>query len=342
MPLNILLLRTWSTNIGNQIIEAGARVCLSTCFPGANLIDASGLPDHLDYYRKSLYRGAHPNESRSNQLSIREKKADEDSSVVNIATLLEDVDIVVLPGCTLDFTLDKLFRTLKSLSRKRIPLVLLGAGGIDYDQSTCSKVREILDELHPSAIITRDSSAFEAYSDMFEFAFKGIDCGFFVNEWYSPPKVSNPFVVLAFDSMREPIIETKWRIIRACHSALAFTYVENPLFNFCSKHLGLGSGRSLKRKGLLLSDLVTDYLFLYANAREVHSDRIHACVAALSYGNPARLYSHTARAELFDGIVTGDINNELVDVDSKKLDEQKKRHLESVKEAFRTLVRRAG
>lgn len=50
------------------------------------------------------------------------------------------------------------------------------------------------------------------------------------------------------------------------------------------------------------SDYPLDYLFLYRNVTETHSDRVHACIPTLSFGNKAKLYSDSPRIALFENV----------------------------------------
>jgi len=77
-------------------------------------------------------------------------------------------------------------------------------------------------------------------------------------------------------------------------------------------------------ENVFVSDLVTDYLFLYANADVVRSDRIHACLPALTYGNRAQFYFDTPRANLFDRVpIDGDATSEPVRFDMDDLEREK-------------------
>lgn len=58
----------------------------------------------------------------------------------------------------------------------------------------------------------------------------------------------------------------------------------------------------LIRENALVSDHPDDYLHAYANTKTAYSDRVHATVVALSFGNPAQLFWKSPRATLFDQI----------------------------------------
>jgi hypothetical protein len=70
---------------------------------------------------------------------------------------------------------------------------------------------------------------------------------------------------------------------------------------------------------MFVSDTLKDYPFLYVNAEEVHSDRIHACVPALVYGNKIKFYHETPRKYLFDSILNDNPQKSLCSVDDERL-----------------------
>jgi hypothetical protein len=88
-----------------------------------------------------------------------------------------------------------------------------------------------------------------------------------------------------------------------------------------------------------MSDNVRDYLFLYKNAVETHSDRIHACVPALSYGNEARFWFDTPRAALFDRVSDKTISERTVSLDMDQLSEQKSEQVSAVAEIISDVSR---
>jgi polysaccharide pyruvyl transferase WcaK-like protein len=74
----------------------------------------------------------------------------------------------------------------------------------------------------------------------------------------------------------------------------------------------------------LISDLPSDYLSIYAQAAEVHSDRVHACIAALSFGNRARFYvQNEPRLRMFARLGIENVAHELTDLDPEVLRREK-------------------
>ena len=66
-----------------------------------------------------------------------------------------------------------------------------------------------------------------------------------------------------------------------------------------------------------------DYLCVFFNTEETHSDRAHACIPTLAFGKPAKLYIDTPRAALFDQINAGRVTNELTHLHLKKIEKDR-------------------
>jgi superfamily II DNA/RNA helicase len=85
-------------------------------------------------------------------------------------------------------------------------------------------------------------------------------------------------------------------------------------------------------ESVLISDIPDDYLNLYANAYAVYTDRVHACIATLSFGNLARLYSSSHRNSLFEKVGAEEIEKRLVKLDQDRLNIEKEKHLSFLRE----------
>jgi len=234
-------------------------------------------------------------------------------------------DYVVISGGLIftKFQLDMFKPLLDNLKRQGAKIIFYGCSGETYSDLEVECVKRRLEEIEPYAIITRDQVAFRHYKDIGEYAFNGIDCGFFVNKL--PIKEIEidfpPYVVLTFDSYNnidterklEVELSKKYTIVKTSHQPIS----EISVF------------RTPKRDAFV-SDSPYDYLILYAHTEETHADRVHACVATLSFGNPCRLYLKTARAELFRriGIEPGSITKKLVTPDLKRIEELQKAQID--------------
>jgi hypothetical protein len=96
--------------------------------------------------------------------------------------------------------------------------------------------------------------------------------------------------------------------------------------------------RYLGQPDTLVSDIPEDYLTLYAQAEETHADRVHACVASLSYGKRARLYSSTPRRALFDKVGLSAVASQVSQIDMQRLQELKQAQVAQTRAFVEQLV----
>jgi hypothetical protein len=196
------------------------------------------------------------------------------------------------------------------------------------------------------ALVTRDSSAYDAYATSVSEAYEGIDCAFFIDDWYDPPTLDSNFVAATFDKLDEPDIETDKKIIRPHHAPFDLLRDVYEGSDFVGNTLKLGrrwtssneletAYDELEKGNLYVSDNVRDYLSIYANASEVHADRIHACIPGLVYGADIKFYYDTPRGRLFDGFVN-ETKGDLEVIDRSVVDQQKKEVVGRTVELFET------
>lgn len=193
-------------------------------------------------------------------------------------------------------TYDKLF---EKLIKKGVKIIFYGVGGNSYSSSEVEYIRDKLRKIKPNLLITRDSIAFEKYSDLAEISFDGLDAAFYVNRlnFLKGLKLDIvPYVVLTFDRVENR--ETERRLKKE--------FREKGINIITCSHVPYS-----KPSEKFVSESPFDYLLLYSHATEVHSDRVHACVAALSFGNKCRLYIRDIRSTLLSKACEGDITKEL-------------------------------
>lgn len=337
--MRILLLRTWTTNIGNGFIDYGAKAMLERAFPDAEIVETGGYPNHAAD-TAALWRGTRKFERmtgyggsdyESPTHSIRR-------NAVNVSELI-DADLAVLPGCVLSRpTFRKYFDTLTRLRERDIPIVIIGGGGEEYDEAERKDVEAVFDALDIEVLLTRDRTAYEEYDDLVEYCYDGIDCSLFLGDAHQPPEANREFDVHAFDKGEEPDIDgASSTIIRPDHAPFDEPY-HFPVGERARELLGLETPL-FEQENVFVSDMVTDYLFLYANADVVRSDRIHACLPALTYGNRAQFYFDTPRANLFDRVpIDGDVTSELVRFDMDELEREKDAQVEALEEGVTTVL----
>jgi hypothetical protein len=334
--IKINYLRTWSTNIGNDFIDIGGITSFKKAIKNVYIYDFGGLGrryfieygpnkysnfylkyiDFINRVKKILNKERKVNHKKFKYLFLKYRKSI--SNFFDISYFL-DSDYVIVSGCILTYQIGLFYYVLKKMKEENIKIILYGVGGSTYSESEIIAVRKILKELEPYALISRDTKAYRNYNDLAEYSYNGIDAAFFISDSYNPPKLSlNDFLVLNFDKINEPVIDTYEKsIIRTTH------YV-SPLNN-------MPLNKIYKKNKLFLSNNAKDYFTIYSNAHEVHSDRVHACIATLIYGKPCRLYFNTKRSLLFDRIGINNINKKLVKLNKKNINKEKNKQINHLK-----------
>lgn len=321
--MDITLLETPNSNIGNGFLSKGALACVTRAFPNATISSVSLYPDYMaDRYfsrRGQLsqkFRDG-PNERKNNTYR---------NSMLNVAEFI-DTELAVIPGCILgNQAFNRYYETLKRLTERQVPVLFLGVGAGNYEQNTIENVKENLQNLNVAGLITRDEECYRSFSDVVEMSYNGIDCAFFIDEWYSGPPANTEFSAFTFDKISEPDVNVDGKTIRPDHSPLR--PFQQPITELSKEFIGIGEDLPPNH---FVSDKVTDYLFIYDNANETHSDRIHACLPALVFGNKARFYYETPRANLFDRVGASEIRERAVSLDMPVLEQEKDEQIEYLK-----------
>ncbi|MFA5864851.1 MAG: polysaccharide pyruvyl transferase family protein [Phycisphaerae bacterium] len=296
----------WPTNIGNAFIDLGALAILRSAVPNARISFASEMP--------RWFFGPGIKNTRTVRFWHKQEHRVMDNAL-DIASVTQ-CDLVVFSGMAAcgEF-LEVNGPTLLSLARRGIPILLLGVGALAYSDEEKKDYADFLRQINPIGFICRDEPTFKMFADIIPGVYPGIDCGFFLPEAYIPlPLELSAYVVAAFDTQAEPELSLQGRqLLRAHHDCW-----------------GPPREEYTQTEKTLISDIPYDYLALYAQAEEIHTDRVHACVAGLTYGHQVRLYHPTLRGYLFDSVGCHNIRERLVQADMNLLAEKKKNQIAMV------------
>lgn len=290
-------------NIGNAFIDIGAMISISEAIKDKEyyLIQVGQFPIYVESISrvsrlKAVLGPLWRLWGRYLGRSFLEKKYKiiKPGNAFNLASVAK-VDYAVFSGCILTPVFFKIFDGLfDKLKEKETKIIFYGCGGDTYSDFEINFVRERLKEIEPYALTTRDSMAFRNYSDLSNNVFDGIDCAFFVNKL--PLKGIeldiSPYIVLAFDKLENKAIEKELKNKFGHYTIIKTSHEPFPMGRVSVVSNGVS----------LVSESPYDYLVLYANAEEIYTDRVHACIPALSFGKPCRLYNKTPRARLFEKV----------------------------------------
>ena len=305
----------WSTNIGNSFIDLGSIQSLKMACPNSIIYFASEMPKWLFYSKGKDFN-----------------KAFEVASAIK-------ADCAVVSGMMLCDEFIKLYEsTISKLIKNNVKVIINGGGGSTYTQKEIDNVRNFLKRYPLYAFISRDKRAFENYNDLAEHSYNGIDCAFFLSDYFTPAKLNLPdFVVFNFDESKI------YKFLKSVKNKSVFkkTQIQNLKINdkliIRTHHSSWPNilKKDFNESNTLISDIPDDYLHLYANTKATYSDRVHACIATLSFDNPAMLFSQTPRALLFDKIGANTIREKLTYPEVKKIQKEKSKQITFLSEVIK-------
>lgn len=260
------------------------------------------------------------------------------------------MEYLVIQGAFLRPEYDRIWLdTLRKLQKRGVKIIVLSAGMMDYSAESVHRCRELLSEVPPFIFTTRDSETYHHFADIPEYSYDGIDTALFVSDFFQPPTVTmDEYVVFNFDKWPEPKIwpaqntsqqqaagqtfhfnEQTWHVqfprtrTNLVKKSRLLQFIDSwipentqtdmggiPIVRTDHRFNPLLIRRIFKRANTFVSDIPQSYLTLYANSSLTLSNRVHACIATLAYGNPAMLFSHTPRSKLLDRIGLHEITKE--------------------------------
>jgi hypothetical protein len=338
----------WGQNVGNAFFNLGGRWLLEEAFGTSTVGFLQDQPGYRTFHRK---KSGNPS---------------------NAYDLLgdADIDLLVLQGPLLTTTaLDLWAPTLRRLRARGVSWLYLGAALFKYTAKERQTALAFLRQFPPIAVSTRDAATAEAIAELHIPVHSGIDSAFALPNVVRPvPMISSDRfrIALSFDRYPEPTFypDPSGFAVGDGH----YSYRQPPLQQWLSKtgkwqaYIGAWLDRSprsapfagselirlahrtnpfvgwkvYQRPDTVASDEPWTYLTVYSSVDLVLSDRVHACVAALAYGNPAMLFSPSPRAALFEAVGASDITLRPVTVPWERIESR----LEEVVNFLRRAVER--
>lgn len=303
---------SWPQNIGNAFFDFGSMALVKLACPDAILYPVGGAVHWMFNHSERL---------NSNPLSSDFPR---NLNSIEIGQICE-VDLLIFAGMSMcsEFV-ENNGRTFVDASKRGVAVLGLGAGANLYTEKDTRPFSAFFNELKRAAVLTRDTATYEIFKKTIDHIEDGIDCAFFLPNYYTPPKINLPkYDVVNFDG--GPIPQG------IDHGDRDIIYTHHDLW-------GPLPSQYIEKPKTLVSDVPEDYLTLYSQVSETHSDRVHACVASLAYGNKARLYSKTPRSGLFEKVGIQDICDKVCSVDMATLDKLKERQIHVVRNLINGLL----
>lgn len=331
----------WATNIGNAFFNMGADYVLKKVF-GENNVNA--IFDQPAGIFRSLKKNGNPRRA------------------LNLIKLIE-VDLVVLLGPVLNKDFLKIWgETIIDLERRNIKYALLSCGYMKSNKKIEKAIQVFLEKHKPFLVTTRDRSSFNKLQFLENSVYDGIDFAFFVPDAHRPVKlIPKKILALNFDKFFEPRLllnkkhsqisfafdDILWNLsfnkflykigakTDRISDALVYLFSLFPTKDRPTRFLDytiirpdhrftpIMKNKVYRFSNSFVADVPHSYLDIYANSKLTLSDRIHACVIALAYGNNAMLFSKTNRSKLLDRVGATDIHKHPVRINIEDLKVEK-------------------
>ncbi|MFC1654464.1 polysaccharide pyruvyl transferase family protein [Myxococcota bacterium] len=336
----------WATNVGNAFFSLGVNYVLQQAAVNSRIIQTAQL-------------------STINVLSFKNLVRKNDLEYIKYS----EPDWFMLCGpLFVEYVLKAYDRVLEKIfeNNSKTKLIIMNAGSVLYDKNEYELSKRFLEKYHPTVLISRDTETYERYGKFADFSYCGFDTAFFCPDYYKPfdvPKLQE-YVTFCFDRGYEPRID-----LNGFDKNYPATYPNVKIHNpkIFKKHYRLWKYLNILHRfpreieGKLVirpnqevlreSDLIIfwkpnafisqtpyAYLNLYSDTNLTVADKVHACVATLAFGNPARLISRTKRRYLFKRLGAETIDQEIVKLDLDNLEKEKRNYLDFVKKVYKEIV----
>lgn len=321
-------------NIGNAFIDLGAEATIKAAVPEATIVKVSsfanfaatmGFTFRLKENPVVYWLWSRVMQKFVKQLHDKTYVTVEGHNVLSPAKIAK-VDYLIVPGCVLTKAYMVIYgKFLKEKVDQGCKIIFWGASGNYYTKEEIDEVTSWLEVLKPYAICTRDSVAYKHYSKFSNNVFNGIDNVFFVNRLGLPKidTIIDPYIAINFDEPKHRKIGKK----------LKEQYGQEHIVETNHKPTPFVTVNKLVKKDVMVSEYPLDYLFIYNNTKETHTDRVHACIPTLSFGNYAQLYSDSPRIALFEnaGLDLNELKSKPIKIDQVKLKELQERQIDFLK-----------
>lgn len=308
----------WADNIGNAFIDFGINYSLKEALKeyDVKINNISNVQPYNDFNFNNRFP--------YNLLSGGRKKQDE---IFDLRTHTKP-DLVVLGGSLFDIFWCKVHSGfLEWLIEEQVPVMVLGGGGgNNYSSEELNYVSSFWKKINFIGYISRDEKALNNFGKYAKTSFSGIDNAFFLNDAYEPAKLHiEPYAINTFDLTYPRVVNDGYnKVIKLSHRLLDVDSFKSFLKRWFKAF-------KIVKTYDFISDYPNDYLNLYANAEVTHSDRVHACVAALIFGGKAQYYDKSDRSYLFDRVKLSDIRNTPVSLDMDYIEKEKQQQLKNIK-----------
>ena len=294
----------WFTNVGEAFIDIGGMKLTKIIFGENSRIGC--LSAMTNYYMK--------NAPKRKRFSFNPPSP----HLEFVTSDYLNADYIILPGMvgTIEFLNAPSRAMVDTLVEKGCKLVFLGLGGEWYTDEETDALKRYFDKVKPTLIISRDNDVYEQYKNVAP-CVKGIDCAFWSVDVFDPRGFRDAdYDVVTFNRIKEPkLFKDLKNIVRPKHMQYSFRKEDAD-------------------KTTLISDTPYDYLTIYANAKHVYTDLVHATIISMMYGTPVKYWENGKRFKAFYALDAIEKQDDFLYAPEESLNRQKTRIVEESKEVL--------
>lgn len=247
-----------------------------------------------------------------------------------LLTAKQDVDVYVFSGPILAQILRKshnLAELIKDIASRGKSYALISVSAAEMSMSEIESTADFLNAFPPILFVTRDESTYLKFKPKVAICQNGICTAFLVRFIKNIPDVQmdSPYFISSFYLSPEPHYKCEGSVLKDVGEVQIqprrpwvpfvklgysrhFEYLKNDYLSSLADHKIVRVHQGFNPKctyfnyaapNSFVSYNPLSYLSLYKSCKFVISDRVHACVAALSYGHPVRLMTDNDRCGVF-------------------------------------------
>lgn len=344
----------WASNVGNGFFNLGVMHLLQSAHPRIAVAPTDNIASRGFGFHASVRRNA-----------------------VRLAEHLDAASALVLSGPLFDRHFGRCYEGVLRNARDRgIPVCCLSAGGVGYQKDEVEHVQAVLRAYPPRLLVSRDAETHALYGRYASRAYPGL-CG----AWFVPEAVRvfdtpglEPYCTVCFDNGPEPRLAWRaggehepadparlgealawrrpaWRVGASARAARLARLAQRGLVRQLGPYrvirpthnvIGRSAWRLFFRPNSFASQTPYGYLQLYARTAFTLTDRLHAAVATMAFGQPARLLLDSPRCRLLDRVGAGASLERLHRPDPAVLEAEKRAMRHWLTEALHELLGLAG
>lgn len=326
---------TWN-NIGDGFYQSALFALMKQLYPGANVLMEEG----------PMNRAFRP---------LRDKQRENFFNLMKY----QQADVHVFSGPMLRQILTNYKEKIIDIKNRGNNYMLISASGAGTPEGLRQEIGDFLKKYPPLLLSSRDEETYTKFKEFVPNSYNGICTAFIVNKMLPIDEFScdKPFFISSFYKELEPVyssngsvslenvtLDRKNTFLNMSHRISRHLNFLRPQQESVNDHKIVRVHQDLSthfyhikfsHPNSFMSFNALSYLAIYKSAEFTISDRVHSCAVSLACGKPARLFTKSPRAGIFDRLgfdykANGGIiypNLDIIDVELDKLKSKIKEYL---------------